>query len=314
MSVTRRSRPFRFGVQISRARGSAEWREQARRAEALGYDVFLMPDHFGAQFAIGPALAAVAAAAATIRIGTLVWQNDLRHPALLAKEIATLDVLSDGRFEIGIGAGGSFPPEFDWTGIPFDPPGRRVGRLEESVHLLKAMLGEEPVTHTGEYFALSDYQGLPKPVQRPHPPLFIAGGGPRMLALAAREADIIGILPAMLPAGGFAEGEETVDAYARKIAFIREQAGERFDRIELNVLIQMVAVSDDRRAAMDRLRAERELPDDAWFASPMAYVGSVDEIVDKLCAMRETLGVSYFAVFEPVMEEFAPVVRALAGA
>lgn len=307
-------RPFRFGVQFSRARSADAWQDQARRAEALGYDVLLMPDHFGAQFAIGPALAIVAEATSALRIGTLVWQNDLRHPALVAQEAATLDVLSGGRFELGIGAGGSFPPEYEWTGIPFDPAAVRVSRLEESVRVLKGLAAGDPFTFRGEYYAFAGYQAHPKPIQRPHPPLLIAAGGRRMLRLAAREADIIGLLPSMsAPGGGFAENEASLDAFATKVAFIRDIAGERFASIELNILIQMLKVADDRDTAIDTLRAEHEITDAAWFDSPMVYVGSVEEITGRMRAVRDRIGVSYFVVFEPFMEEFAPVVAALKG-
>ena len=305
-------RPFRFGVQITRARSGDEWRAAARRAEELGYDVFLMADHFGRQFAFGPAVAVAAEATNTIRIGTLVLQNDLRHPAMVAMEAATLDVLSGGRLEFGIGAGGSYPPEYPWTGIPLDPPGVRVRRLAETVPLLKRLWANEPFSFAGEFFRFEEYTGHPKPVQQPHPPLLIAGGGKRMITLAAEHADIIGLLPAMLPEGGFAE-EISDEAFAGKMELVREAAGSRFDAIELNILIQMLDVTDDREAAIPRLKEERGITDDAWFDSPMVYVGSVDAIVERMREVRERIGVSYFVVFEPAMEAFAPIVARLAG-
>lgn len=306
-----RIRPFRFGVQITRERSAGEWREAARRAEAFGYDVFLMADHFGRQLAIGPALAVVAEATTTIRIGTLVWQNDLRHPTMAAMESATLDVLSGGRFELGIGAGGSFPPEYEWTGIPFNLPGERVSRLEESVRVIRGVTGPEAFSFAGKHYAITDYQGFPKPVQAPLP-LLIAGGGKRMLTLAAREADIVGLLPRMVE-GGFADGEDCVDAFREKADFVRSQAGDRADRLEFNILVQMLAVTDDRRAEIERLSSERGIDDRSWFDSPMVYVGSVEEIGDRLRAVRAQVGASYFVVFEPAMEAFAPIVKALAG-
>ncbi len=302
-------RPFRFGMQT---RGNVELRQQARRAEALGYDVLLMPDHFGRQLAIGPALAMVAEATTTLRIGTLVWQNDLRHPALLPMEAATLDVLSEGRFELGIGAGGSYPPDFEWTGIPFDPPGVRVSRLEESVRVLKGLTGPDPLTFAGEHYTITNLQGMPKPVQ-PHLPLLIAGGGTRMLRLAAREADIVGLVPRMLPAGEFVEADFGVAAFAAKATSVREMAGDRADTIEFNILIQMLEVTDDREAAIARLKSEHDIDNDDWFDSPMVYVGSADEIREKMRAMREQIGVSYFVAFETAFEELAPIVKALAG-
>ena len=307
------SRRFRFGVQISKARPASEWRERARTAESLGYDVFLMPDHFGPQFAIGPALAVVAEATSTIRIGTLVWQNDLRHPALLAKEAYTLDVLSGGRFEVGIGAGGSFPPEFDWIGVPLEPAGERVGRMEESIRILKRLAGEEAFSFDGEHYTISEYDGHPKPLQQPHPPILVGAGGPRMLSIAAREADIISLLPMLGPGDEIDERELGPEGFDQKIALVREVAGDRFPRLELNILIQGLAVVDDRTAGIERLRKERGFDSDVWFDSPMVFVGSADSIADIMLAHRERFGISYYAVFEHQLEEFAPVVERLAG-
>jgi probable F420-dependent oxidoreductase len=305
-------RRFRFGVQISKTRPASEWREQARRAEALGYDVFLMPDHVGAQLAIGPALAVVAEATA-MRIGTLVWQNDWRHPALLAKEAYTLDLLSDGRFELGIGAGGSFPPEFDWLGIPMGAPRDRVSRLEESLQILKGVACDGPFSFEGEHYTISDYEGHPKPVQQPHPPILIGAGGPRMIRIAAHHADIIGLLPSLGGETTFDLGEIGPEAFEAKVARIRDIAGPRFDEIELNILVQGLAVTDDRTAGIQRLREARGFDRDEWFDSPMVFVGSVEQIVERMQAQRERLGVSYYVVFEHEMEALAPVVARLAG-
>src|SRR5688500_12167265 len=233
-------RPFRFGVQVARgvahAASHAEWMVKAKRAEALGYDILLMPDHLTDQFAIGPALALVATATTTLRIGTFVLQNDLRHPALVAKEAATLDVLSDGRFELGLGAGGSLLADYEQTGIPLDPPGTRVGRLEESLRIIKGLAAEEPLTFTGRYYTIAEHHGYPKPAQRPHQPILVAGGGPRLLSLAAREADIVGILVPMLPGGGQFQMEASrAAAFTEQVELIRRVAGTRFAAMELNV-------------------------------------------------------------------------------
>lgn len=312
--MTGGQRAFRFGVQIEQMRSVAAWSTRARQAEALGYDILLMPDHFGPQFAIGPALAIAAEATSTLRIGTLVWQNDLRHPALMAQEGVSLDVLSGGRFELGIGAGGSIPGEYRRTGIPLDPPSVRVSRLEESVHIFKGLIAEEAFSFNGEHYAFAEYQARLDPVQRPHPPLLIAAGGQRMLRLAAREADIIGLVPSMSsPGGGYAEDEFGLDAFGTKVDLIQRIAGARADAIELNILIQALNVTDERDQAIEAIRSERGITDDAWFDSPMVYVGSVAEIADRMRFVRDRLGVSYFVVFEPFMEAFAPVVAALKG-
>ncbi len=210
-------RPFRFGVQINRADSARDWKEKARKAEALGYDVLTIADHFGDRFAYGPALAMAAAVTSDIRFGTLVLQNPLRHPALHAMEAATIDLLSDGRFELGMGAGGSLMSDFEQTGIPFDPPGFRAGALEESVHVVKSLLRGETLTFDGTYYQFSDFELFPKPVQ-PHVPLLIGAGGPRMLRLAAREADIVSILPLMRPHGGdFHLEESTAEGFRHKV-------------------------------------------------------------------------------------------------
>lgn len=312
--MTLNQRPLRFGVQLTQAPTVAAWKAQSRRAESLGYDILLMPDHFGPQFAIGPALAVAAEATSRLRIGTLVWQNDLRHPALVAQEAVTLDVLSGGRFELGIGAGGSIPGEYRRTGISLEPASRRVGRLTESIQVLKGLMVEETVSFAGEHYTFAEYHPRQKPVQRPHPPLLIAAGGQRMLRLAAREASIIGLLPAMTaPGGGYSGDDVSLEAFAAKVALIKSIAGERFAAIELNILIQTLEVTDDRSSAIERIRKERQLTDDAWFDSPMVFVGSVPEIVDRLQTVRDRVGVSYFVVFEHWMESFAPIVTALAG-
>lgn len=312
--MTGAHRAFRFGLQVAQARTADAWKDQARRAEALGYDILLMPDHFGPQFAIGPALAIAADATSTLRIGTLVWQNDLRHPALVAQEAITLDILSGGRFEFGIGAGGSIPGEYQRTGIPFDSAPLRVSRLQESVQVIKGLVAEETFSFGGEHYTFAAYRAGLEPVQQPRIPLLIAAGGKRMLRLAAREADIIGLLPRMSAGGGgFAEDDLSLDAFASKVESIRDVAGERFASIETNILIQTLAVTDDRRGAIETIRTRRELADDTWFDSPMVYVGSVAEIADRMRAVRDRLGVSYFVVFEPAREAFAPVVAALAG-
>jgi len=312
-------RPFRFGVQLAEtrergARSRTEWTEQARKAEALGYDILVMPDHLAGQFAIGPALMAVADATLTLKIGTFVMQNDLRHPSLVAMDAATLDVLSQGRFELGVGAGGSLMLDYEWSGLPFDPSGVRVGKLEESIQVLKGLFAEGPFSFAGQHYTIKELEGYPKPIQQPHPPILIGGGGPRMLSLAAQEADIVSILPTMLPAGGgFNEEEITAEAVAKKVEFIREKAGDRFSQIELNILTQAIIVTDDRQAGIERLRTERGLPPDDWRDTPYVYLGTAGQIADELRSCRERLGISYFVVFGEYMDAFAPVVGELAG-
>jgi probable F420-dependent oxidoreductase len=210
-------RPFRFGASIGAAISAAEFVERVRRVEALGYAVIDTADHFNSRFEPGPALTATALVTSTPRVSCIVFDNDFRHPALLAKEAASIDVLSGGRLEFGIGAGWK-KQEYDQVSIPFDPPGVRVSRLEEAVQIIKGLWGDGPVTFTGRYYTITGLEGMPKPIQRPHPPIFIGAGGKRLLSFAAREADIVGILGQASPGGGVDIASVTRQCWRRKWA------------------------------------------------------------------------------------------------
>lgn len=306
-------RPFRFGALARVAHSREEWRGKARRAEELGYATFLVPDHFREQVAPTVALMAAADATTTIRVGSMVFDNDFRHPAVVAKDAATLDLLSDGRFELGVGAGWLLS-DYAQTGIPFDLGGVRVERLEEAVHIITRYLEGGPVTAKGKHYAVSELQGLPRPVQRPRPPLLIGGGGPRILALAAREADIVGIVPRTHADGS---GLDTTDtspaALDGKIATIRAAAGARFAGLELNALVQRVVVADDPSPALAEIAQEWKLDPSQVRESPFVLAGPADAIEDALEARRARYGISYVAVFERFVEAFAPIVRRLSG-
>jgi len=305
--------PFRFGVQHARAASAAAWRDLARKTEDLGYSTLLIPDHFGDQFAPAVALQAVADATTTLRVGPLVVDNDFRHPAVLAKEWATLDVLSDGRVELGIGAGWH-GPEYEATGIPFASPGVRVGRLEETVAILKALWSSpDRFTFAGEHYALQALAGRPQPAQRPHPPLLIGGGGPRMLRLAAREADIVALCPVTRADGSgvdVADGDEA--GTERKLAVVREAAGDRFATLEINTLVFVNTVTDDTEGTAEEVGARLGTGADEVLRHPHLLVGSVASICETLRERRERFGISY-VVIQRDMEAFAPVVAELAG-
>ena len=220
-------RPFRFLADVGEVESAAELRERAHRAEATGYAVMVLPDHL--VIPLGPiaTLATVAAATERLRIGTFVLNNDLRHPMVLAQELATLDVLSEGRLEIAIGAGWNIA-EYTAAGIPFDRSPTRSARLEESVAVLKGLFGEGPFSFAGEHYTITEADGVPKPIQRPHPPFFIGGGGRRTLSLAGREADIVGLAPRIQPGTTLVDPRSlTVDAAAEKLTWVRDAAGER---------------------------------------------------------------------------------------
>jgi probable F420-dependent oxidoreductase len=312
---------FRFGLLGENVRSATALMETARRAESAGFATFLLRDHFieepfGHQPAPLAALATVAAVTARLRVGSLVLCNDYRHPVLLAKEVATLDLLSGGRFEFGLGAGFS-RPEYEAAGLPFDPPGVRVDRLAEALQVFKGLFGAAPFTFAGRFYTVSKLDGFPKPVQRPYPPILVGAGGRRMLGIAACEADIIGIQTASLgtgrsvadPSGLLAETIE------EKIGWVREQAGSRFDRIELSI-VSSVIVAEPRREAAERLVRERGwqgLSVERVFEMPSIFIGSVDQIVDQMQKRRERYGVSYYVVSDRSLETVAPIVARLAG-
>ncbi len=301
--------PFRFGVQFHQTGSACAWAETARKAEALGYDTFVMPDHVGV-LAFGSALAAAANATSTLHIGTFVLDNDFRHPAFVAQEAATLDLLSDGRFELGLGAGWH-GPDYTTTGIPFDPPGVRVGRFQESVRIIKALFGNDPVTFHGQHYTITDLPPMP---QRPRPPLLIGAGGKRMLAFAAREADAIGLLSSARPDGsGFFLDDITAEATDVKVARVRDAAGDRFPLLELNILLQRLMVTDQAIAEAEQISEQWNLPARDILDAPPVLIGTVDQIVETLQERRERFGISYIVARGEWLESFAPVVARLAG-
>lgn len=307
-------RPFRFGVQLSGPADAKAWVEQARRIEDLGYATVTMPDHFTDQLAPMPALTAAAAATTTLRIGALVFDNDYKHPLVLAKELATQDVLSDGRVEIGLGAGW-MESDYRASGIAYDRPGVRIDRFEEAIAVVKGVMADGPFSFRGTHYTVTDYDGQPKPRQRPHPPLLIGGGGRRVLSIAAREADIVGI-NGNLHAGAVgpaAIASMTREAVVEKLAIVREAAGDRFADLELNIRAFLVQVTDDARGAIAGVAGFLGVDEADVAASPFALVGSPAEIADTLRRRREELGFSYVVVGGDVVDAFAPVVAELAG-
>jgi probable F420-dependent oxidoreductase len=308
------TRPFRFGVQTSSPADATGWRERARRIEGLGYSTLTMPDHFvGTELAPMVALSFAAAATDTLRVGMLVLGNDYKHPAVVAKEAATLDVLSGGRLELGLGAGW-MTADYAALGLPYDAHRTRIERLGEAIDIVRRCWHEEPFDFDGEHYTIRDYDALPKPVQT-HPPIVVGGGGRRLLTLAGRTADVVGINP-NLRAGevGADAAQSTLEALTRqKIGWVREGAGDRFDDIELQIRYFMTAVTDDARAMADALAAGFGVGPDDVLASGTVLIGTVDEICDTLVQRREQWGVSYVIVGDDLFETFAPVVARLAG-
>lgn len=311
-----RSRAFRFGVQVSAAADGRAWTDQARRIEDLGYSTLWLPDHLDDQW--GPVVALTAAATATTKllIGPLVLDNDYRHPGVMAKEMATLDVVSGGRLELGMGAGW-MRSDYEQHGIPFDPPGTRIDRLEEAVAVVKALWSEErgEADFDGSHYSLRGATRRPRPVQRPRPRLMLAGGGRRMLSLAAREADIVGF-NANLSAGAVGPGvarQALAEKFRERVAWVREAAGERFDDLELHCHTFLCMVGADREQVAQVMAAPFGVTPKEALEVPIALVGGVDELCDVLQQRREEYGFSYWAIPGSAFEDFAPVVARLAG-
>lgn len=320
-------RPFRFAVQSYAAETPEEWRNRARRAEELGYSSLHLADHFlGAGEALEaanhpvqniasvPAIAVAAEATSTLRVGCRVFCIDYREPAILAKEAFTLDFFSGGRLELGLGAGW-LRSEYEAVGIAFDKPSVRIARLAETVEFLRAFAAEGPIDYQGQHIQAQGFEGVPKPVQRPLPPIMIGGGSRRILELAAREADIVSLnfnnRSGVLGADGVASGTE--EATLEKVGWIKEAAGPRFDALELEVGAYFTVVTDDGPGAAAGLGASMGLSAEKVLASPHALMGTPDEIVQILQYRRERMGISYITVPDREMEGFAPVVKALAG-
>lgn len=295
-------RAFRFGVVAAAARSADEWTTKAQHIESLGYATLVMPDTLRYTLAPLPALAAAAAATRSLRVGSYVLANDLRHPVMLAKDVATLDLLSNGRFELGMGAGRpDAAAETRMLGVPFDSGSVRVARLAESLGVLKALLAGQHPASNGKYYQSVEAEISPLPMQQPRLPILIAGSGRQMLSLAAREADIIALaLDPNVP--------ET--AVTERLDWIREAAGDRFSEIELNVNLMAVGDKVPRQVTARMGLTAQDLADRG---SLMAITGSVERMCELLIERRERFGFSYLLVSDELMESFAPVVERLAG-
>ena len=311
-------KPFSFLADAFGAGSARELGELARAAEDLGVTTFVLPDHLVPQLAPVPYLATIAAMTERLRISAFVHNNDLRHPAVLAQELATLDVLSGGRLDVAIGAGWN-EPEYRAVGIPFDPIGVRQARLAEAIDVLKGCFGPESFSFAGEHYTITDYDAYPKPVQQPHVPFFIGGGGRKTLELAAREADIVGLAPRILSGQRPDPNSITWAATVEKIGWVRDAAGERFDDLAFNVYPSQwpIVVTDDLRAearkVIDRMRERTgiEMTDQDVIDSPHIFIGSIDRFVEKFSELRERLGINSFLVGD--LEDLGPVVERLVG-
>jgi probable F420-dependent oxidoreductase len=305
-------RRFRFGIQLHTAPSGEAWAELARKAEGLGYSTLFLPDHFGEQLAPVPAMMAAADATTDLRVGALVFDNDYKHPVVLAKEVATMDVLSGGRVELGIGAGW-MKSDYDQSGIPYDPPGVRVSRMEEGIAVLKGCFASGPFSYQGDHYTITGYDGMPKPVQAPHPPFLIGGGGKRVLSIAAREAQIVGINPSIhsgqVDAAAAQNGAS--GATDEKLQWVKDAAGDGYADLEINLLQFAGIVTDDRKGTVEMMAPLFGLPPEELETYPHACIGTIEQIIEDLRYRRERWDASYIVFQDSTMEALAPVVAAL---
>ncbi len=308
------ARRFRFGAQLHQPLPGLTWAESARRVEELGYSTLFVPDHFGEQLAPITAMATAAAFTERLSVGSLVFDNDYRHPVVLAKEMASIDSVFPGRVEVGIGAGW-MASDYRESGIDMDAPGVRVDRLIEAVEIIRGLWSGAPVDHHGAHYDITGLVGHPAPPTAGGPPLIIAGGSPRMLRFAGANADIVGVNPSIhsgeIDADAARDG--MADRMYRKVEWVKEGAGDRFDDLEINAWLAMAEVTDTARETAELLAPAFGTDAEGLLESPMVLLGTVDEIVERLEARRQRWGYSYIVVPQSAAVAFAPVVARLAG-
>jgi probable F420-dependent oxidoreductase len=307
---------FRFGVIAKAAKSADDFAAHAKRIEDLGFSTIFIPDHFvGHSLAPIPAAMAAAMATTTLRVGTLVLGNDYRHPVVLANEAATIDLLSGGRLELGVGAGW-MTVDYEKGGFRLDKPSVRIARLDESLTVMKGLWADGPFTFKGEHYTIDDLDGDPKPVQRPHPPIIVGGGAPKILAVAAKHAQIVGI-NANLRAGVGEHPDSvhslTAAATDEKLACLRDAAGARFDELEIQTLTGFMHVTDDMAGIARGMASAFGVDEDVALETPAALVGTIDEIVDEVQRRRDRWRMNYVVIDEDFLDAFAPVVERLAG-
>ncbi len=306
--------PFRFGLQCRGPLDHGGWAALARKVEDLGYATLTVADHLDDAPAPIPALTAAADATTTLHVGTMVLANDYRHPVVVAKEAATLDLLSEGRFELGLGAGWS-TEDYGAAGFPMDRPGLRIARLAEAIEVVRGLWQPGPLSYQGEHYRITELDGRPLPHRPGGPQIVTGGGGERILRLAARAADIVALnvnLEAgVIDARAFPDGVPA--ATDRKLAWLRDEAGGRFELLELQVRIHLALVTDDRATMLAELAPAFGLTPEDADATPHALIGTVDQICDQLLARRERWGISYIGLSGDQLDAFAPVVARLAG-
>lgn len=307
-----RGRRFRFGAKGTKADSGSEWAHLARRAEDLGYDTFQVADHLGDQFASVPAIMAAACATTSLKVGPLVAGVDFRNPVMFAKEAATIDLLSDGRFVMGIGAGWS-DEDYRIGGIPQANARVRIERMAEAVQIMRRYWEESTFSFEGGHYSVTDVAPVPKPVSKI--PILIGGGGRKVLTLAAQRADIVSINPQVIGRKFDSQslGTAVAEMVDERVKWVKDAAGGRFEELELQMHVFAVRITDDAETAASEIGSRLGIPSEVVLAGPYFQVGSAQRIVDNLLAMRERWGISYVAFQQNATELMAPIVAKLAG-
>ena len=308
-------RRFRFGVQLNQAFDGCSWTESVRELEALGYSTLFVPDHVDSGMGPLTAMAAAVTATTTLKVAPLVLAADFRHPAIVARELATIDQISEGRLEVGLGAGWK-AVDYTQTGIPMDRPGVRVDRMIEHANVLKALFAGSPVHHDGDHYDITGLVGSPAPHASGGPPFIIGGGAPRVLRFAGQFADIVGVNPSIH--SGEIDADAARDAQAdridQKLEWVREGAGDRFDALELNAWVAAAECTDDPVRFAEQIAPLFGAADgEELLSSPMTLIGNVASLTDELNRRRERWGYSYIVVPGDHARAFAPLVAALTG-
>jgi probable F420-dependent oxidoreductase len=324
--MSQTTKPFRFGLQSYTAPTPQAWRDQARKAEDLGFGTFSVADHvIGPGPALSatnhpvqdvaaiPAMAVAIEATETIRVGARVFCVDYRQPVMFAKELATLDFFSEGRLEIGLGAGW-LQGEYEAMGVPWDRAGVRLDRFEEAVALIRAHLGDGEVDVVGEHVNATGFEGVPSPHDG-MPPIMIGGGARRVLGIAGREADIVSLnfdnRSGKLGPDGI--GSSTAELTDEKIGWIRDGAGDRFDELIIEIGAYFTIVTDQRDATLGQMAPMFGLEPEQLAELPHALIGTVDSICDQLVERRERYGISYVTFGASAVDDVAPIVERMAG-
>jgi probable F420-dependent oxidoreductase len=307
-------RRLRFGVEMKAPFPGRSWADSVRQVEDLGFSTLVVPDHFHEGLGPVAALASAAAVTTDLRLGTMVLDCDLRHPAVVARELATIDLISGGRLEVGLGAGWR-AADYEQSGIAFDPPAVRVDRLIEHVAVLRGLFAPGPFAFAGAHYEIRGLDGTPAPATSGGPPLLLAGGGPRMLRFAARHGDIVGINPRIR--SGVIDVATAHDglpaAVDPKVAEVRAAAGDRWPDLELTSWVSVASVSSRPRWLAARLATAWQAEPADVVASPYALVGTEADLVERLHANRERWGFSYYVLPQDAVVAFAPLVAKATG-